>query len=336
MDGQLRRWRSDLDWYLCGHSRGACCTLTPTHIDTAVGAGVEWSFRVYSRLPSGKVGLAIKVSLHPGTIAGVIALIVLIGRDADINARPVAIALGAATGLPGGRCGWFGGCIVALLFNDSGIVAAILLTISLMLPVLYSIFEAGTPPASFFGTPPETGGGGSLGDPTYGGSVVEVIMRFVALDIGDVRIGVATCDSLEIAASPAGTIQRVNSLKRDVATVAAMIVEQEAEGAVAGVPLSIDGSVGPQAEKVLGFIRALRRAVDLPIVTWDESLSSVEADDLMISRGLSRQKRRVMIDQMAAVLILEGYLAHRRSGEHAASTLGASGHESSARRLTTR
>ena len=70
-------------------------------------------------------------------------------------------------------------------------------------------------------------------------------MRFVALDIGDVRIGVATCDSLEILASPAGTIHRVNSLKRDVATVAAMIVEQEAEGVVAGVPLSIasDGRV---------------------------------------------------------------------------------------------
>jgi len=138
-------------------------------------------------------------------------------------------------------------------------------------------------------------------------------MRFVALDIGDVRIGVATCDSLEIAASPAGTIVRVNSLKRDVASVASMIVEQEADGVVAGLPLSIDGSVGPQAEKVLGFIRALRRAVDVPIVTWDESLSSVEADELMISRGLSRQKRRVMIDQMAAVLILEGYLAHRRT-----------------------
>ena len=138
-------------------------------------------------------------------------------------------------------------------------------------------------------------------------------MRFVALDIGDVRIGVATCDSLEIAASPAGTIHRVNSLKRDVATVAAMIVEQEVEGVVAGVPLSIDGSVGPQAEKVMGFIRALRRAIDVPVVTWDESLSSVEADDLMISRGMSRQKRRVMIDQMAAVLILEGYLASRRA-----------------------
>lgn len=152
-------------------------------------------------------------------------------------------------------------------------------------------------------------------------------MRFIALDIGDVRIGVATCDSLEITASPAGTIHRVNNLKKDIASTAAIIVEQEADAIVAGLPLSLDGSAGPQAEKVLGFIRALRRAVDIPVVTWDESLSSVEADELMISRGVSRQKRRVMIDQMAAVLILEGYLAHRRTANTPSDVLQADAHQ---------
>ena len=138
-------------------------------------------------------------------------------------------------------------------------------------------------------------------------------MRFVALDIGDVRIGVAVCDVLETAAFPAGTIRRENSLKRDVASTANIIVEQEADAVVAGLPLSLDGAAGPQAEKVLGFIRALRRAVSMPVVTWDESLSSVDANDLMIAHGVSRQKRREMIDQMAAVMILESYLAHRRT-----------------------
>lgn len=138
-------------------------------------------------------------------------------------------------------------------------------------------------------------------------------MRFVALDIGNVRIGVAVCDVLETAAFPVGTIHRVNSLKRDIAQTAAILVEQEADEVVAGLPLSLDGSLGPQAELVLGFVRALRRAVNVPVVTWDESLSSVEAHDLMIAQGVSREKRRVMIDQMAAVLILESYLAHRRS-----------------------
>ena len=76
--------------------------------------------------------------------------------------------------------------------------------------------------------------------------------------------------------------------------------------------LSLDGEVGPQAQKVQGFARALERAVGVPVVFWDESLSSVEADELMIAQGVSRAKRRAQIDQMAAALILESYLAHRR------------------------
>jgi len=138
-------------------------------------------------------------------------------------------------------------------------------------------------------------------------------MRLLALDIGDVRIGVAVCDALEIGAYPLRTVTRVGSLKRDIAALATLVIEQEADAVVAGLPLSLDGSVGPQAEKVLGFVRALRRAVATPVVTWDESLSSVDADELMIARGVSRQKRRAMIDQMAAVMILEAYMQHRRS-----------------------
>lgn len=137
-------------------------------------------------------------------------------------------------------------------------------------------------------------------------------MRLLSLDIGDVRIGVAVCDGLEIAAFPVGTIRRVGSLKRDVAAVANLAAEQEAEGIVAGLPLSLDGEVGPQAQKTQGFAQALARSVDIPVVLWDESLSSVEANDLMIGQGVSRAKRRTLIDQMAAVLILESYLEHRR------------------------
>jgi len=81
---------------------------------------------------------------------------------------------------------------------------------------------------------------------------------------------------------------------------------------VAGLPLSLDGEVGPQAQKTQGFAQALARSVDIPVVLWDESLSSVEANDLMIGQGVSRAKRRTLIDQMAAVLILESYLEYRR------------------------
>lgn len=137
-------------------------------------------------------------------------------------------------------------------------------------------------------------------------------MRFAALDVGDRRIGVAVCDSLEIAAFPVGTITRLDSLKRDVATIAALLAEQEADAVVVGLPLSMDGNIGPQAVKTQGFARALAKALPVPIVFWDESLSSVEANDLMIANGVSREKRRAQIDSRAAALILEGYLQYRR------------------------
>ena len=137
-------------------------------------------------------------------------------------------------------------------------------------------------------------------------------MRLLGLDVGDVRIGVAVCDSLEIAAFPVGVVRRVGSLKRDVATVAALATEQEAEGVVIGLPLSLNGDIGPQAQKTQGFAKALAKLVPIPIVLWDESLSSVEAEEILIAQGVSRAKRRLRIDQTAAALILESYLEHRR------------------------
>ena len=137
-------------------------------------------------------------------------------------------------------------------------------------------------------------------------------MRLLGLDIGDVRIGVAVCDSLEIAAFPVGLVRRVGSLKRDVAAVAAVAVEQEAEGIVVGLPLSLDGDIGPQAVRTQGFAKALSNVLAVPIVFWDESLSSVEATERLIAQGVSRAKRRDKIDQTAAAIILDGYLEHRR------------------------
>ena len=149
-------------------------------------------------------------------------------------------------------------------------------------------------------------------------------MRLLGLDVGDVRIGVAVCDSLEIAAFPVGVVRRVGSLKRDVATVAAVATEQEAEGIVIGLPLSLNGDVGPQAQKTQGFARALSNILPMPVVLWDESLSSVEAEELLIAQGMSRAKRREKIDQTAAALILESYLLHRRATNAPRDVLGSS------------
>jgi len=137
-------------------------------------------------------------------------------------------------------------------------------------------------------------------------------MRLLGLDVGNVKIGIAVCDSLEIAAFPVGLFRRLGSLKRDVAAIAALAVEQEAEAVVVGLPLSLDGAEGPQARLTRGFARALANALPLPVVLWDESLSSVEAEEILIAQGVSRAKRRERIDQTAAALILQSYLNHRR------------------------
>jgi putative Holliday junction resolvase len=138
-------------------------------------------------------------------------------------------------------------------------------------------------------------------------------MRLLGLDVGNVRIGVAVCDSLEIAAFPIGLVKRVGSLKRDVAAVATLATEQEAEGIVVGLPLSLNGDVGPQALKTQGFAKALSNVLTVPVVLWDESLSSVEAEEILIAQGVSRAKRRERIDQTAAAVILESYLQYRRA-----------------------
>ena len=105
---------------------------------------------------------------------------------------------------------------------------------------------------------------------------------------------------------------RAGSLKRDVAAVAALAAEQEADAVIVGLPLSLDGEVGPQAQKVQGFARALSKLIAIPVAFWDESLSSVEATERLIALGVSRARRRALIDQTAAALILESYLEHRR------------------------
>ena len=136
-------------------------------------------------------------------------------------------------------------------------------------------------------------------------------MRIVAFDVGEVRIGIAVCDQSEIAGFPVGVVTRLGSLKRDIALVTSVLVEQDADAVLIGLPLSLNGDEGPQALRVRGFAKALSKEITLPIVFWDESLSSVEATERMIAQGVSRERRRKLVDQMAASIILESYLAHR-------------------------
>ena len=137
-------------------------------------------------------------------------------------------------------------------------------------------------------------------------------MRYLGLDVGDVRIGVALSDATATLASGLTTLQRVGP-RKDVKAVAVLVREHGVGEVVVGIPWRLDGSLGPQGEKVMGFVRSLERFLKVPVTTWDERFTTVAADELLAAAGVRRRDRKSRIDKAAAVLILQSYLDGRRS-----------------------
>ncbi len=136
-------------------------------------------------------------------------------------------------------------------------------------------------------------------------------MRYLGLDVGDVRIGVALSDETATLASGLPTLKRVGP-RKDVKAVAALVREHGAGEVVVGMPRRLDGTVGPQAEKVVLFMADLRASVGVPVVEWDERFTSVMATQALIEGGVSRRDRKKSVDQVSAVLILQNYLDYRK------------------------
>ena len=134
----------------------------------------------------------------------------------------------------------------------------------------------------------------------------------LGLDIGNARTGVAISDELGIAAHPLCTIQR-KSRKAVLAELQELVAVHKVERIVVGLPLQLDGEEGVQARKVKQFAERLERQVNLPIVFWDESFTTAEASQILRGTKKRRRKRKQVIDQVAAVLILEGYLEELRN-----------------------
>jgi putative Holliday junction resolvase len=134
----------------------------------------------------------------------------------------------------------------------------------------------------------------------------------LGLDIGDTRTGVAITDELGIAAHPLCTIQR-RSRKAVLVELQELITAHKVERIVVGLPLQLDGGTGAQARKVKRFAAKLEQQVNLPIVFWDESYTTLEASQILRGTRKRRKKRKQVIDQVAAVLILEGYLEEFRN-----------------------
>jgi putative Holliday junction resolvase len=136
-------------------------------------------------------------------------------------------------------------------------------------------------------------------------------MRYLALDVGDVRIGVAASDETATLATGLPTLRRVGP-RKDVKAVAALVRGHEAGEVVVGLPRSLDGSEGPQALKVLAFMDDLRGALPVPVVSWDERFTTAMATKALRQAGASRRDRKAAVDQVAAVLILQSYLDYRK------------------------
>ena len=135
-------------------------------------------------------------------------------------------------------------------------------------------------------------------------------MKVLGLDIGDRRIGLALSGPTGTLASPLGFVERT-TLKRDVARILKLAQEHGAERIVAGLPLSLGGRAGPQAQKVLAFLRRLESSTDLPVETADERYSTAEAERLLRQRGVQPSREKGRTDAAAAAIILQDYLDQR-------------------------
>jgi putative holliday junction resolvase len=132
-------------------------------------------------------------------------------------------------------------------------------------------------------------------------------MRVLGLDVGDVLIGVAVSDPSKIIAQGLASVRR-KGIKEDVEAVQHLVKQHEAEKIVVGLPKRLSGEIGIQAQKVLDFVQLLKKEIQVPIVMWDERLTTVAATRMLIEADMSRKKRKKVVDKVAAALILQGYL----------------------------
>lgn len=146
------------------------------------------------------------------------------------------------------------------------------------------------------------------------------IMRIMGLDFGSKTVGVAISDPLLLTAQGIEIIRRKeeNKLRKTLARIEALIVQYEVEEIVLGFPKNMNDTIGERAELSLEFKDKLERRTGLPVIMWDERLTTVAADKAMIEAGIRREDRKEYVDKVAAVLILQGYLDRRRIEEKAA------------------
>ncbi len=137
------------------------------------------------------------------------------------------------------------------------------------------------------------------------------MMRILGLDVGDRRIGAALSDPLGLTAQRLTVLERT-ALPNDLGALAALVQEHHAVAIVVGLPLTMRGEIGPQATRVMEFVEALRGAVPCEVHLMDERLTTVQSERVLLATDTPRAKRKRLIDQLAAQLILQAYLDGKR------------------------
>lgn len=140
--------------------------------------------------------------------------------------------------------------------------------------------------------------------------------RLFGLDLGTKTIGLAISDSGFRIASPLETIARVKFTK-DVEKLLALAAKQQVAGLVVGLPINMDGSEGPRAQSTRAFVRMLRPLTTLPMIFWDERLSTAAVTRTLLEADASRRRRGEVVDKMAASFILQGFLDRLHVAERA-------------------
>ncbi len=137
-------------------------------------------------------------------------------------------------------------------------------------------------------------------------------MRWLGLDLGERRIGLAISDPLELTAQPFTVWHRKGSLKQDLNYLQQVIQDYEIDGVVLGLPKHMNGTEGIMADKARNFGLALNKLSGIPIEYWDERLSTASAQRLLIEADLSRKQRKGKVDQVAATIILQNFLDFKK------------------------
>ncbi len=131
--------------------------------------------------------------------------------------------------------------------------------------------------------------------------------RLLGVDYGDVRIGLALSDPMHVICSPHDVVQHADN-RSSAREIVRICEEQDVELIVVGLPLNMDGSSGAAVEKVMAFVKQFKKLTDIPVITWDERMTTITAQQALIEGNVRREKRKLHVDKLAAQIMLQHYM----------------------------